>query len=129
MKEVEIYGKTYLELEVDDVLGATDLGDYHEIENWPWGRKQTCLMTFSVESNNRGERLVKQSTFKGRVNKPKKTTYASRVKIIELDGKIGHVELTRSMSHVGVRMQDGQYKESTFWKEEAATIAKHFFGE
>ena len=114
---------------MDDVLGATDLGDDHVVEDWPWGRKQTCQMHFSVESSNRGERLVKQSTFKGRVNKPKKTTYASRVKIIEIDGKIGHVELTKTMSHVGVRMQDGQFKESTFWDDDAKKIASHFFSD
>lgn len=129
MKEVEIYGKKYLELELDDVLGAIDLGDCHEVEDWPWGRKQSCQMKFSVESTNRGERLVKQSTFKGKVYKAKKTTYASRVKIIEIDGKVGHVELTKTMSHVGVRMQDGKYKEATFWDDEAKQIASHFFAE
>jgi hypothetical protein len=129
MKEIEIGSKTYLEPELEDVLGATDLGTDHVIDDWPWGSRKTCKMHFSVESTNRGERLVKQSTFNGRVNKPKKTTYASRVKIIEIDGKIGHVELTKSMSHVGVRMQDGSYKEATFWDEDAKKIASHFFSD
>jgi hypothetical protein len=128
MLEKELYGKTHYQLEMDDVLAAKDLGEDHVVEDWPWGRKQRCSMHFYVETTKRGQRFCKQSTFKGRVNKAKCSTYASRVTIVEIDGKIGQLELTASMSHVGVRMQDGRYLESTFFDEEAVTIAKHFFG-
>lgn len=64
-------GKTYFEPELEDVLKATDLGTEHVVDNWPWGRQQRCTMSFFVEENNRGERLVKQSKMNGRFYKPK----------------------------------------------------------
>lgn len=128
MLEKESYGKTYLVPELEDVLGATDLGVDHTVDDWPWGRKQRCSMHFFVETHpKRGQRFVKQSTFKGRVNKPKTSTYASRVKIIELDGKIGHIEFNEQYSMCAVLIEDGKYLGITFHDDESDTLAEHFF--
>ena len=127
MLEKESYGKTYLVPELKDLLKATDLGTEHVVYEWPWGRKQKCIMRFFVETGPKGERFVKQSTFRGRVNKPKKSTYARRVKIIELDGKIGHVEWSKNYSMFTVYIEDSKYFGATWHDEEAEKLFKHFF--
>lgn len=129
MKSKEIQGKTFLVPELEDVLGATDLGTDYVVEDWPWGRKQRCSMHFFVESNKRGERFVKQSTFEGRTNKPKTATYADRVTLIEMDGKVGRVEWSASYQLAKVRMEDGKYPEATFFEDAGQVIADRFFGE
>jgi hypothetical protein len=127
MKEKDIAGKMYLEPELEDILGAKNLGNDYTVEDWPWGRQQRCSMHFFVESTKNGERFVKQSTFKGRTNKPKKATYASRVTIIEIDGKIGRVEWSKSYNHVGVYIEDGRYDNVTFFDEPGKKVVEHFF--
>jgi hypothetical protein len=128
MKEKEGYtGNVICQVELEDVLAAIDLGTDHVVEDWPWGRKQRCSMHFYVESNKRGERFVKQSTMNGRSYKPKARTYAERVTIIEILGKIGHVEFSK-YGMVGVYVQDSKFSGETFFDEEAMTLAKHFFG-
>ena len=130
MLEKDIFGKMFLEPEVDDLLNCKVVGDTHIAEDWPYGRQKRCMMKFWVETSKKNQqRLVKQSVFQGRENKPKKTTFAHRVVIIEIDGKIGHVEWSKSMNMVAVRMQAGQYKESTFFDSDAAKLVKHFFSE
>ena len=114
---------------MDDVLVATDLGHEHVVDDWPWGRKQRCSMHFFVESNKRGERFVKQSTFRGRTNKAKTATYSSQVKLIELDGKIGHVEWHEGYQMFSVYIEDGKYLNPTFHDEEAQALGDRFFGE
>jgi hypothetical protein len=120
--------KTILEPEYKDVMAATDLGIFHVVNDWPWGRKQRCEMSFSVETNRRGERFVKQSRFNGRMNKPKAGTYATRVKIIEIDGKIEHVEWHAGSGSFGIRLEDGSYLSKTFFDSEAKHLAGIFFG-
>lgn len=116
------------ELELSDVLEAKDLGTDHTVEDWPWGRKQRCSMHFFVESHpKRGERFVKQSTMNGRTNKPKLSTYTGRVKIIEIDGKIGHVELNVYYEIVNVYMEDGKYRGKPYFHDEADQLKNHFF--
>lgn len=104
MIEKSFGNKTILEPEYKDVMAATDLGIFHVVDDWPWGRKQRCKMSFSVETNRRGERFVKQSGMNGRMNKPKVGTYTTRVKIIEIDGKIGHVEWHAGSGSFGIRL-------------------------
>lgn len=115
--------------EVSDVLEATDLGTNHTVDDWPWGRKRRCSMHFFVESNKRGERFVKQSTMDGRTYKPKTATYATKVKLIEIDGKMGHVEWNRSFQMFSVYIEDGQYWSGDFHGEEAQKLFKHYFQE
>jgi hypothetical protein len=129
MLEQELHGKKYLKPEMEDVLGAINLGKDHVVEDWPWGRKQRCSMHFFVESNKRGERFVKQSTFKGRTYKPKASTYSTQVTIIELDGKIGRAEWSEGYQLLRVQMEDGKYLEATFFEEDGQVVADYFFGE
>ena len=128
MLEKEIYGKVYLEPEVADLLAAKDLGTDHVINDWPWGRKQKCSMHFYVESNKRGQRFCKQSTFDGRTNKAKCNTYTSRVRLVEIDGRMGHVSWHKAYGHFGVDIEDGRYASKTFFDEDGQTLANHFFG-
>ena len=125
---IEKNGKTFLEPELEDVMAAKDLGTEHTVEDWPWGRKRRCEMHFFVERNKRGERFVKQSRMDGRQYKPKAGTYATRVKIIEIDGKIGHVKWHRAYRHLGVNIEDGKYCGKTFYDDEAEELAGKFFG-
>jgi len=58
--------------------------DAATIENWPHGRNKRVTATFTVERTNRGERVSRVTT-----GKPKKTTYYSRVAIVDGDdGKL-----------------------------------------
>ena len=126
MKEKKGYsGNVICQVELEDVLEAIDLGTDYTVEDWPWGRKQRCSMHFYVESNKRGQRLVKQSTLNGRTYKPKARTYSSRVTIIEILGKIGHVEMSDYM--VGVYVQDSKFSGASFFEADAALLSKHFF--
>lgn len=127
MKTKEIYGKEYFEPELEDVLLATDLGDDHTVDDWPWGRKQRCSMHFFVERSKRGERFVKQSTMNGRTYKPKRSTYQTKVKIIELDGKIGHVSWNM-YGMFGVNIEDGKYLSVTFYDDDARKLKENYFG-
>jgi hypothetical protein len=70
---------------------------------------------------------IKQSTMNGRTYKPKKATYATRVKIIELNGKIGHVEWHAGSGSFGIRLEDGNYLSKTFFGSEARHLADIFF--
>lgn len=130
MEKRESFGNVRYIPEMEDVLGATDLGHEHVVDDWPWGRKQRCSMHFFVESHpKRGERFVKQSTMKGRTYKPKTSTYCGQVKIIELDGTIGHVEWSKSYFMFSVYMEAQKYCIANFHDEEATELAKHFFKE
>ena len=85
-------------------------------------------MSFSVEANRRGERFVKQSRMNGRMYKPKTATYATKVKIVEIDGKIGHVEWHAGTGSFGINIEDGSYLSKTFFDSEARHLAGIFFG-
>ena len=126
MIEKEIYGKNYLEVELEDALEAKVLGNDYTVEDWPWGRKQRCSMHFFIETNKRGQRYVKQSTMKGRTYKPKASTYDLRVIIVEIDGKVGNIGLTRS-GFVSVHIEDGKYLEANFWDADAKVLVNKFF--
>ena len=126
MKEKAYESSTLLVPELADVMAAKDLGKDYTVDDWPWGRKQRCSMRFFVETTKRGQRFVKQSTMNERTYKPKKTTYCDRVKIILIDGKIGHISWNNNYKHFGVDIEDGKYASVTFYDEEGLTLAKHF---
>jgi len=58
--------------------------------------------------------------------KPKKSTYSDRVKIILIDGKIGHISWHNNYRHMGVNIEDGKYASATFYDADALLLAKHF---
>ncbi len=126
MKEKSYGSTTLLEPEVADVLAAVDLGEDYTVNDWPWGRKQRCSMHFFVETTKRGQRFVKQSTMNNKTYKPKKSTYCDRIKLILIDGKIGHISWHNAYKHFGVDIEDGRYASATFFDEEGLTLAKHF---
>lgn len=128
MIEKSFGNRTLLEPEYKDVMQAVDLGIFHIVNDWPWGKKQRCEMNFSVEKNRRGERFVKQSRMNGRMYKPKAETYVTRVKIIEIDGKIGHVKWHDGSGYFGVSIEDGRYFDKIFFDDEARHLAGIFFG-
>ena len=118
----------HFEIELSDVLEATDLGTDHIVDDWPWGRKQKLRMHFFVEPHpKRGERFMRQSTFRGRIKAVKKSTYTSRATIIELDGKIGHVEFNQQFVMFEVDIEDGKYWSKTFHGSDAVKLFNHFF--
>lgn len=121
-------GGAYLTPEFDDVMNAIVLGTEHIVNDWPWGRKHRCTMNFMVEKNKHGERFVKQSRFAGQLYKPKAGIYATRVKIIKIDGKIGHVKWNNSYGHFGVSLEDDRYFDKIFHGDEAKELVKRFFG-
>lgn len=55
------------------------------IENWPFGSKKVTAI-FSVEKNNRGERVSRTTT-----GKPKLTTYYVRCRIVDGDDRRTYV--------------------------------------
>ena len=113
------------ELTVEDVKQAKDLGKDITIENWPFGRKQRCSMHFFVEVGKKGERLVRQSTMDGRTYKPKKSTYTTSVKIVELNSKTCHIEWDKNYGMLTVCKHDGVHLH-TFFDTDARLLALHF---
>ena len=126
MKEKAYESSTLLIPELADVLAATDLGEDYTVDDWPWGRKEHCSMRFFVETTKRGQRFIKQSTMNNKTYKPKKSTYSDRVKIILIDGKIGHISWHNNYRHMGVNIEDGKYASATFYDADALLLAKHF---
>ncbi len=98
------------------------------VHDWPWGRKQRCSMHFFVETHpKRGQRYVKQSTMNGRTYKPKCATYSTRVRIVEIDGKVGRVTWHEDYKLFGIDIEDGSYGAKTFLRDEdALELARHF---
>lgn len=116
-----------IEISVTDVLAAEDLGTDHTIDDWPWGSRQSCSMHFWVESHpKRGERFMKQSTFRDRTYKAKKATYTGKVRLIQIDGKMGHVEWNPHYHLFGIQIEDSSYSRPTFHRKEAIQLARHF---
>lgn len=110
----------------DQVMNAKDLGKDHTVDDWPFGRTKRCLMHFFVESHpKRGERLVKQSTMDGKTYKPKKSTYAHDVNIVEIDGKVCYVSWHNNYRHFGVNSHDS-LSLVTFFDDDAIELAEHF---
>lgn len=127
MKTVNIIGKEFLEVELEDLLECEILPDAVEIDDWPYGRRKRCIMKFSIETKGNKQRMVKQSIFNGRPNKPKRATYASRVFLIKIDEKIGRVEFAKNYSMVSVYMEDSRFTAKTFHTDiEFQTLADHY---
>ncbi len=91
---------------------------FAEFGDWPCGR-HWCKCRFEVESNSRGERVLRFTENKARTgwNKPKKTTYADAFVIV--DGDDGKTYLLSYNSICGrpiiVWFSDLQHVTETFW--------------
>ena len=109
-------------------MDAENLGPDFTVNDWPWGRKERCRMHFWIESTQRGERLIRQSSKGGWVFKPKKSTYTTQATLIRIDDKIGHVEWNVNYKIFGVTMEDGAYVPVTFFNDEALVLYRRFFG-
>jgi len=121
--------KELINLTFEEVMSAINLGSDYTSYNWPWGRKERCRMHFWIESTERGERFIKQSSKGGKVFKPKKSTYTTQATLIQISGnKIGHVEWNVNYKIFGVTIEDNSYKSVTFFDDEARVLYRRFFG-
>ena len=128
MKEQKsAYGDVFFVPEFQDVLDAKNLGNDYIVNDWPFGSRKKCVMHFSVESNNRGQRLVKQSTLDGRSYKPKKSTYSEQCKIVEIFGKVGDINYSKNGVMVIINIQDSKYSSQSFFDDEAKQLYHKFF--
>ena len=110
-------------VELKDVLEAKILGSDVTIDDWPYGRSKRCQMHFWVEihKSNKKERLMKQSTFNGRINKPKKDVYCKRCLILEIDEMLCHVHFNQ-YGTVRVSFENGKYATVYFHDTDFAAV-------
>lgn len=82
------------------------------IDDWPFGRKKRGVASFYVECDpRRGERAVRVTN-----GKPKKLTYAARVRIVTGDdGRTYLAELSSSATHVAIMRGDMRYQHETIF--------------
>jgi len=82
--------------------------------DWPYGSKRTTA-TFTIEANKRGERVsrVTINPKSGRINKPKTTTYATKVRIVDgSDGRTYIAHLTE-YGFIKIMQSNLQYSQET----------------
>jgi len=66
-----------------------------EIEGWPLGRDKRGTAVFTHESNKKGQRISRQTPYKGGMSKPKSSTYYERICLADgSDGKTHMVGIT-----------------------------------
>jgi len=66
-----------------------------EIEGWPLGRDKKGTAIFTHESNKEGQRISRQTPYKGGLSKPKSSTYYARICLADgSDGKTHMVGIT-----------------------------------
>lgn len=105
---------------IDEVMEKVKfLPNEFVIEDWPYGRTNKCQMKFTIETHKNGkqQRMVKQSCYNGKWNKPKKTTYAFKSMLISFEGKIGRLDISPYGS-IAIRLEDSSFGESNFYDEE-----------
>ncbi len=81
-------------------------------DSWPYGRFQTTA-TFTIESVKGKERAARITVNPktGRINKPKKTTYSSKARIVDgSDGRTYIAELT-AYGAVSIRQSDMHHQQ------------------
>ena len=99
-------------------------------DNWPYGSKRTTA-TFTVEQTNKGERVSRETVNpkNGRVNKPKKTTYSTKARIVDgPDGKTYIAELSE-YGHITIMQSNLQYQHESYHNGDSgfSDIAALFF--
>ena len=86
--------------------------------NWPYGSKLT-IATFLVEQTSKGERVSRETINpkNGRANKPKKTTYSLKARIVDgSDGKIYIAELSE-YGFITIMQSNLQFQQEVFHPE------------
>ena len=82
------------------------------VDNWPYGRFKTTA-TFTIEAVKGKERAARVTVNpkNGRVNKPKKTTYSHKARIVDgSDGRTYIAELT-VFGAVSIRQSDMHHQQ------------------
>lgn len=85
-------------------------------DDWPYGKYRTTA-TFLVQSTKHGERVARITTDprRGTNNKPKTTTYAKKVLIVDgSDDKTYIIELTQS-DHISVMQSNLQIQQESLF--------------
>jgi len=83
------------------------------VNDWPYGKKRVQAV-FSVESGPKGERAVRVTENpRGGWNKPKKLTYAHKMRIVDGDdGRTYIAELTH-FGFISIMKSDMKYQHET----------------
>ena len=83
------------------------------VTDWPYGRNHVKAV-FQVEQTNRGERVSRVTDNpKGGTNKPKKTTYSLKTRIVTGDnGRTYIIELSK-YGHVSVMQANLKFSEES----------------
>ena len=89
-----------------------------ETDDWPYGRHNRVRAVFTVESGTRGERVSRvTSNPKGGTNKPKKTTYARLVRIVDgSDGKTYIAELSQ-FGHITIMQSNLKFQQESIFTD------------
>ncbi len=81
------------------------------IPDWPLGSGKTGDAIFTHEKNSRGERIGRSTPFKGRMSKPKYSTYCDVIRLV--DGSDGKTHLM-SFSSGFIQIASCNMKHSDF---------------
>ena len=94
-----------------------------EIEGWPLGRDKRGTAIFTHESNKNGQRISRQTPYKGGLSKPKRSTYYVRICLADgSDGETHMVGITgygfisvlscdMKLSDFSIQAEDDNYTE------------------
>lgn len=82
-----------------------------EIKDWPLGSGRRGIAKFTHEKNNKGERIGRQTPYKGGMGKVKYTTYADVIRLV--DGSDGRTHLL-SFSSGFIQVSSCDMKHSDF---------------
>jgi len=83
------------------------------VNDWPYGRSRVKAV-FEVESTNRGERVSRVTDNpKGGTNKPKKTTYSLKARIVTGDDDRTYIAELSQFGHVTIMQSNLQYQEES----------------
>ena len=87
---------------------------FAQFDNWPYGRDKKVVCVFQVESGRKGERVTRTTESpNGRINTPKKRTYAKQVRIVDgSDGRTYIAEFS-NWGHITIVESNLKYGEET----------------
>jgi len=87
------------------------------VNDWPYGRQLRTSAIFTIESNKHGERVnrITINPKNGIANKPKTTTYADLVRIVEgKDGKT-YIAEYHKYNRICIRESNLQYEHESIY--------------
>lgn len=79
-----------------------------QINDWPSGGERVQA-NFEVESNKKGERVLRTTTKNGRTSKPKMTTYATKVVLATGDDNLTYILEWTAYGFISVMHGNMQY--------------------